>query len=96
MSVYNQSATTGGYNPIPPLSINTVGGLTLSGSAGHDELTQQSTQGLNIRVVPASGGHIVSIRRDNNYSNSDLHIINEEKDLGAELGKIITLHYLKT
>jgi hypothetical protein len=91
------SQTNAAYGPIPGLNINTLGGLTLGGASGHDELTQQSNQGLNIRIVPASGGHIVSIRKDNNYSsNSDLHIIHEDSDLGVELGKIITLLYLKT
>jgi len=82
-------------------SINTIGlgGYTLAGQGvsmtGHDELTQMNNQGLNIRIVPATGGTIISIRADNNYSNGDLFVIHEDQDLGAELGKIITLHYLK-
>lgn len=79
--------------------LNTMPGISIAG-AGHllsEDITHQSNAGLNIRIVPASGGSIISIRKDNTYSShNDLYIINEDKDLGAELGKIITLHYLKT
>jgi len=49
---------------------------------------------LNLKITPASGGTIVEI--DHNESRvGDLYVIDESKDLGTELGKIITMHYLK-
>jgi hypothetical protein len=89
-----------GYGAIPSINTVAVPGLSLSASSGqlptaHEDIIHRN-HGLTIRVVPANGGHIINIRDDNNYSSSgELHIINQDKDLGEELGKIITLHYLK-
>lgn len=83
---------------IPALNNIPLNGISIAGAGIQmDDVTMHSHQGLTIRVVPASGGTIISIRKDNTYgSTGDLYVINEDSDLGAELGKIITLHYLKT
>jgi hypothetical protein len=51
--------------------------------------------GLDIRLTPAAGGFVVSIFHRNSGNRPSLHLITEDQDLGAELGKIITVSYLK-
>lgn len=52
--------------------------------------------GLDIRVITANGGMIVSITDPNNYGREpDLYLIHEDQDLGSELGKLVTMYYLK-
>lgn len=51
--------------------------------------------GLDLRITPAHGGYIVSLSHRNSGTIPELHIVNEDKDLGAEIGKIITMYYLK-
>ena len=52
--------------------------------------------GLNIRIVKANGGTIISIRDETRIGPSDLYVISEDQDISVEIGKIITLHYLKS
>lgn len=93
MSVAAQTSVANAvYGAIP--------GITLGGSAGSlgvsDDYAQLGARGLNIRVLPANGGTIISIRDENNYhSQSDLYVISDSQEIGEELGKIITMHYLK-
>ena len=57
------------------------------------------TQGMNFTVYRANGGTIIETRKydrkrdDNNHS---LHIITDDKDLGEEIGKIITFENLRS
>jgi hypothetical protein len=76
----------GGYSTlgIPGYSANEIPGITTNRDVG-----------LNIKIVPATGGTIVSINDMNQIRSSDLYIIHESQDIGQELGKILTLHYLK-
>lgn len=86
-------------------SVQTASGLSgiqlgqLGGSytmSATDEVTMQA--GLTIRLIPAEGGTIISIREEaptHMVSKNTLHVIPQEADLSAELGKIITMHYLK-
>lgn len=61
-----------------------------------DDIFHLGARGLTIRILPANGGIIISIRDENNPSMSgDLHVISHNQDIGEELGKIITMHYLK-
>lgn len=58
-----------------------------------------SMNGMNFTVYRASGGHIVeysSYDRKLDRNNHNLHIINDDKDLGEELGKIITIENLRS
>ena len=63
---------------------------------GAKSAEEELGRGINIRVVPANGGTIISIRDENQYSGaSDLYVVGQDQDIGTELSKIITLHYLK-
>jgi hypothetical protein len=93
-SALSQSAIAG-------MSMNTMyGPLNISPGAGQmsqiDEINHLSGRGMSIRIVPANGGTIISIRDENNIvAQSNLYIVPEGQDIATELGKIITLHYLK-
>jgi hypothetical protein len=89
--VYSTSGT--GFGAIPGISLAGQG-VTLD--RDHPDLV--INRGLNIRIVPANGGTIISIRNDSDFHvavNSDLYVISEDQDLASEIGKIITLHCLK-
>ena len=102
MSTYNGQglqASSGyaatGYGAIPLAGIpglNPIGGqASLS-----DDIFHLGQRGLTIRIMPANGGIIISIRDENEHTmKSDLYVISAEQDIGEELGKIITMHYLK-
>ena len=84
------------------MSLNTlpyphIGPLNITGQAGHlDDSVQLTGRGISIRIVPASGGTIISIRNETNFTgSSDLYVIHESQDISAEIGKIITMHLLK-
>jgi hypothetical protein len=67
------------------------------GQISIDSLTNRHEfdDGLDIRITPAAGGCIVSIMHRNLNRRPELHIVTEDQDLGTELGKIITVSYLK-
>ena len=50
---------------------------------------------IDIRITPATGGTIVSILRGEYGTVPDLYVVGEDQDLGVELGKIITMAFLK-
>jgi hypothetical protein len=55
--------------------------------------------GLTFTVHRADGGHIIETRqydRKRDENNYNLHIITDEKDLGEEIGKIITFERLRS
>ena len=86
-----------GYGAMPLGSV-TLSGLTAGQGAMSpiDEITHLSGRGMSIRVLPANGGIIISVRDENDPSRSgDLYVIGQDQDLGAEIGKIITMYYLK-
>jgi hypothetical protein len=54
--------------------------------------------GMNFTVYRASGGHVIETRtydRHKDRNNHGLHIITDDKDLGDEIGRIITYENLK-
>lgn len=56
------------------------------------------SNGMNFTVYRANGGHIIEYRQyDRHKDRSDikLHIITDDKDIGEELGKIITFESLR-
>jgi len=56
------------------------------------------TQGTTFILYPASGGHVLEVRnydRKNDRTNTSLHIINRDDDMGEEIGKIITYEALQ-
>jgi len=71
-------------------------GAALGSLSPGDEVDYLSARGLNIRVLPANGGTIVSVRRERDIvGEADLYVIGESQDLGTEIGKIITMNFLK-
>ena len=53
---------------------------------------------IRFKVFKANGGTVIQTEtydRKTDRHNNALHVIVEGQDVGAELGKIITLHYLK-
>lgn len=58
-----------------------------------------STHGLSFTVYRANGGYIIEHRaydKKHDRNNSGLHIITDDKDLGEEIGKIITFESLRS
>jgi len=56
------------------------------------------TTPMNLSIYRAAGGTIVETRcydRKSDENNYRLHIITDDKDLGAEIGKIITMETLR-
>ena len=66
-------------------------------------LTVRSAQsidspGMNFTVYRANGGHVIETRvydRHKDRNNMGLHVITDDKDLGDEIGKIITFENLR-
>lgn len=57
------------------------------------------SSGMNLRVHRANGGHIIETRKYNRKRDENdisLHIITDDKDLGQEIGKIITFEQLRS
>lgn len=70
----------------PGIDTITIGGL--ASMSGH------KFDGMDIRITHAHGGYIISLHTDRSRS-PDLYIVTEDKELGEEIGKIITMHCLK-
>jgi hypothetical protein len=71
-------------------------GYTLAGQGALSGITLGShNNSINLSIVKANGGWVVSISNNGFSQPSNLHIINEDADLGVELGKLITIHCLK-
>jgi hypothetical protein len=57
------------------------------------------SNGMNFSVYRANGGHIIEARkydRKRDCNDHSLHIITDDKDLGEEIGKIITFENLRS
>jgi hypothetical protein len=56
------------------------------------------SEGMRFTVYKASGGFVIETRvydQRKDESNNSMYVITEDKDLGAELGKIITMESLR-
>lgn len=56
------------------------------------------SQGFRLKIYGASGGTIVETTKYDRKSDENrhsLHVVTEDKDLGAELAKIITMEQLR-
>jgi hypothetical protein len=52
---------------------------------------------MTIRITPANGGTIISIKDELDFgAKPELYVLTQDQNLAEEIGKIITLHYLKT
>ena len=57
-----------------------------------------SSDGMRLQIYKGSGGFVVEVRnydRKRDENNNKMYIIHDEKDLGEELGKIITMESLR-
>jgi hypothetical protein len=57
------------------------------------------SHGMNFTVYRANGGHIIETRKydkRHDSNNHSLHIVTDDKDLGEEIGKIITFENLRS
>lgn len=73
--------------------MNSIKGISVSSANKID-----SDKGIRFQVYKANGGFVVETSmydRQRDRHHSSLHIIADEKDLGAEIGKIITMESLK-
>ena len=62
------------------------------------ETPSLDSEGMRFTVFKASGGFVIETRtydRRKDESNNKMYVVTEEKDLGAELGKIITMESLR-
>jgi hypothetical protein len=63
-----------------------------------DESPSIDSNGFRLQVYKANGGVVVETRtydRRKDENRNSLYVITEDKDLGAEIGKIITMENLK-
>ena len=63
-----------------------------------DEGPNIQSQGFRMNIYGASGGTIIETTkydRKNDDNRHSLHVITDDKDLGEELGKIITMESLR-
>jgi hypothetical protein len=63
-----------------------------------EETSRISATGIRFEVYRANGGTVIETRRQDRRSGDsiyELHVISGEQDVGAEIGKIITLEALK-
>lgn len=81
MSTYTLTGTGGGGIDLSTIDIGTY--------------KKFGNRKLSINVHEAHGGYIAEISTSST-ANGDLYIIPDDKDLGAELGKIITHRMLKS
>jgi len=63
-----------------------------------DHETRISATGIRFEVYRANGGTVIETRRQDRRSGDsiyELHVISGDQDIGAEIGKIITMEALK-
>jgi hypothetical protein len=63
-----------------------------------DESPSIDSNGFRLQVYKANGGVVVETRtydRRKDENHNSLYVITEDKDLGAEIGKIITMENLR-
>lgn len=92
MSIATQNAVYTG--PIPSGMAGAMPGTLLGGTYSIG-VQHEFEAGMDLRITPAHGGYIVSLSHRNTGTTPELHIVTEDKDLGTEIGKIITMSCLK-
>jgi hypothetical protein len=75
---------------IGPLTVSDIAGIDLTSSYGEKKLPNKK---ISFDVHTAHGGYVVRV--SNGYGiDGDMYVIDDTKDLGNELGKIVTHHTL--
>lgn len=62
------------------------------------EADSLSSDGMRFQLYKASGGFVIETRQYDERTdrhNTKMYVINEDKDLGEELGKIITMECMR-
>lgn len=62
------------------------------------EADRLSTEGIRLQIYKASGGYVIETRyydRRSDRHDNKMYVVNDDKDLGEELGKIITMESLR-
>jgi len=86
MSHYNIATGGGGIGPI---TVTDMAGLDLS----FDGETKLPNKKISFDIHTAHGGYVVKVSRGS-FKDDEMYVISDDKDLGQELGKIITHHTL--
>ena len=63
-----------------------------------ESVTSLESNGMRFQLYRATGGYVVEVRsydenKDRNFNS--MYVITDDNDLGAELGKIVTMECLK-
>lgn len=78
--------------------VETQANVPMAIGLGRNGPSSFEATGMNLTVYKANGGYIIEHRiydRNTDRSNNSLHIITDNKDLGEEIGKIITYENLR-
>lgn len=79
------------------LNMGPVTGISIADAYGAKQASSSlPNKKVNLSIHQANGGYIVEITNNGYAIDSELYIISEDKDLGQEIGKIITHNKLKT
>lgn len=74
---------------VSPITVTDMAGIDLSFS-GEKKLPNRK---ISFDIHTAHGGYVVRVTRG--YGNEDeMYVVSDDKDLGQELGKIVTHHTL--
>ncbi|CAB4133658.1 hypothetical protein UFOVP257_380 [uncultured Caudovirales phage] len=74
--------------PIQPLTVADIGQFKIG---GNNNLPNKK---ITLSIHEANGGYVVTIDKNQYGEESELYVIDLDKDLGTEIGKIITHHKL--
>ncbi len=81
------------------LEENNKGQVLATKSVSALESISINSHGMNFTVYRANGGHVIETRkydRKHDRNDNSLHIITDDKDLGEEIGKILTFENLRS
>jgi hypothetical protein len=96
---------TGAYGAIPSLTAQQIVGMGQSAYT-INTTNKMNLPGITFKITPANGGTIITVTEDvreknqitlSGYEREELYIIPDDaEDFDRELGKIITIHRMKT
>jgi len=104
----SQSIPTTRYSKGPNMFKRMIKGLVTWSMSNHHEEEMKIAQdreeirisatGIRFEVYRANGGTVIETRRNDRRTGDslfELHVISGDKDIGEEIGKIITMEALK-
>jgi hypothetical protein len=63
-----------------------------------DEENRLESNGMRFQLYRATGGYVIEVRSYDEHkdrTNTSMYVITDDRDLGEELGKIVTMECLK-